>query len=370
MACRILPLLLTLVTLTACGSLSKHAHQPIPPLDPQGDVYKTEGPNDPLIYDSTLGHKKAIMVYVDFPNQPQTIDTKERQAKILDGDTFYNIFAKQSYGKFTIDIDHVHGWRRMPKPSTQYNSDETLPHRDLYIEILALYPEINFLEYDYIMANMNGHGNVAFGARDDEAIPYRGQKINVALNIVDQDPYTLAHETGHLMGLPDLYTYGDLTPKHPTGPWDIMSIDGATGFLGWHRHKFGWLDDDRKTYLTQGTHNLTLAPLNEDRGLSMIAVPTDNPTKPSKVFVIEVAQPLSFKPDKLPRPAGVLIYSVDAKLPTGENPVVVYAAPGKTLIHAAYHEGETFDAEDAPMTVNVLKKNDNGSYRIQVDVKR
>ncbi|MDP7108211.1 MAG: hypothetical protein QGH41_14105, partial [Roseibacillus sp.] len=35
----------------------------IPVLDTRGDVYKTEGANDPLIYDSTIGHKKAIMLY-------------------------------------------------------------------------------------------------------------------------------------------------------------------------------------------------------------------------------------------------------------------------------------------------------------------
>ena len=29
----------------------------IPVLDTKGDVYKTEGANDPLIYDSTIGHK-------------------------------------------------------------------------------------------------------------------------------------------------------------------------------------------------------------------------------------------------------------------------------------------------------------------------
>ena len=38
----------------------------IPELNPKGDVYKTEGPNDPLIYGSTIGRKTAIMLYVDF----------------------------------------------------------------------------------------------------------------------------------------------------------------------------------------------------------------------------------------------------------------------------------------------------------------
>ncbi len=54
-----------------------------------------------------------------------------------------------------------------------------------------------------------------------------------------------------------------------------MSSSGrASGFIGWHRHKFGWLEDDRKTYLTEGAHKLTLTPLDGDDGISMIVVPS------------------------------------------------------------------------------------------------
>ncbi len=35
----------------------------IPPLDTKGDVYKTEGPNDPLIYGPTVGDKKAVLAH-------------------------------------------------------------------------------------------------------------------------------------------------------------------------------------------------------------------------------------------------------------------------------------------------------------------
>lgn len=364
-------LALCIALLVGCGSLSKNATNPIPPLDPQGDVYKTEGPNDPLIYDATIGEKTALLLYVDFPDRPQTTDTKERGEKLLAGGKFQQLFADQSYGKLAVEVIHAHGWRRMPKDSKSYDPTTTEGHRAMFVDAFALYPQLNMLEYDYIMISMTGKGNFAFGERDATAIPYRGEIINTALNQGSMSYFTLAHEFAHCMGLPDLYTYTSRvpegTPKNPLGPWDIMSsAGGATGFIGWHRHKFGWLDADRKTYLTQGTHTLTLTPLNGDTGLSMIVVPTDNPKQPSKVFAIELAQPLRAKTK--PRPGGVLIYSVDAKLPTGQNPVVVHPAPGKDKINAAYHAGETFEQKDAPMRVKVLTKNEDGSYVVEVVV--
>ena len=340
----------------------------IPKLDPRGDVYKTEGPNDPLIYDSTVGRKKVIMLYVDFPDAEMETDTQERAKKVLGEGRFQEIFRQNSYGKVSFDIEHVHGWRRLSKSHKEYSSKTTESHRDLFVEIFTLYPKTDFLAYDLIMANMPRIGNTAFGERDDIAIPYKGKKINVALNISSASPYVLAHETAHCMGLPDLYSYGDAKgPKNPTGPWDIMSAAGrAGGFLGWHRHKLQWLDPNRKTYLTGGGHELELTPLNAESGLSMIVVPADDPEKPSKVFVIELAQPFRVL-GKIGTATGVLIYSVDAKLASGQNQVVVY--PKGDLLHAPFQPGDQFEHKDAPVKVRVLKKNRDGSFRIGVEVR-
>ncbi len=360
-----------LALLAGASTVTATTASPIPPLEPKGDVYKTEGPNDPLIYGPTVGNQKAILLYVDFPNIPQDGDTRERGEKLLAGGRFQQLFLDQSYGKLTIEVEHVHGWRRMPKENKAYDPGTTEGHRDMFVDAFALYPEINLLEYDYVMISMPGRGNFAFGERDDKAIPYRGEKINVALNQGSMSYFVLAHEFAHCMGLPDLYTYThevpDDAPRNPLGPWDIMSSAGqASGFIGWHRHKFGWLDEDRKTYLTKGTHNLVLTPLDGREGISMVVVPADDPANPSKVFVIECAQPLRMEKDA-PKPGGVLVYSVDATRPSGQNAVVVH--PREDKVHAAFHPGQKFDDPAAPASVKVHKKNDGGCYAIEVVVK-
>jgi len=349
--------------------LQKAAVDPIPPLNAKGDVYKGEGETDPLIYGSAVGHKKVIMLYLDFPDMEMSVDTKERSRAVLGEGRFEELFKEQSYGKLSFGIEHVHGWRRLSKNVGQYSSKTTESHRDLFAEIFKTYPEIDFRQYDYIVANMPRIGNTAFGERDDLAIPYRGGKIKVALNISSPNPIVLAHETAHLMGLPDLYTYGGVAgPKNPAGPWDIMSEAGrSTGFLGWHRHKLKWLDADRKAYLTKNARSLELTPLSGSSGLSLIVVPVGDPARPSKVFCIEVAQ--SFRPGEgvTSKAGGVLVYSVDATLATGQNAVVIYPRAG--LDEAAFHAGDSFDHDDTPFRLRVLERLAGDSYRLDIQLK-
>lgn len=345
------------------------ATRAIPELDSKGDVYKSEGVTDPLIYENAIGRKKVIMLYLDFADAEMDIDSKEHAEKVLGGDRFEKIFMEQSYGKLSFEIEHVHGWRRLPGKAGDYSSKTTDSHRELFLQVFKLYPEIDFREYDYINANMPRIGNTAFGERDGLAIPYRDTKIKVAMNLSSRSPYVFAHEVAHLMGLPDLYTYGGVEgPKNPAGAWDLMSGAGnATGFLGWHRHKLEWLDADRKTYLTSGTTRLRLTPLDSDRGISMVAVPTDDPEKPSKVVVLEVAQARRYGDDKQIEAGGVLVYSVDAKLVSGHNPVIVY--PMESIGKAPFHPGDRFRHDDAPFEMEVIERDPKGAYLIEIRIR-
>lgn len=358
-----------LATATLLCAEGKWEMVAIPALDPKGDVYKTEGPNDLLIYDDAIGTKKMILVFCDFADAPMEVDTRDHGRKCLGGDVYEQLFASQSYGKLDFEIEQVHGWRRLPGESKDYNPDTTDTHREMFVQVFKLYPEVDFRKYDYICAVMPRVGNTAFGEREDLAIPYRDTKIKVAMNLTAASPYVLAHEVAHMMGLPDLYTYKGVDgPKNPVDGWDLMSVSStATGFLGWHRHKLGWLDADRKTYVTRDALGVRLTPLHAKAGVSMAVIPADDPAKPSKVFVVEEAQARRFKGEQFVHKGGLLVYSVDAKITTGHNPVVVY--PKEDLNHAAFQPGDSFDHADAPFTMKVLGKADDGSYLLDIRLK-
>ena len=97
----------------------------------------------------------------------------------------------------------------------------------------------------------------------------------------------------------------------------------------------------------------------------MITIPVDDPVKPSTVFIVEISQPIQNK-DEVQNSVGVLVYSVDAKLATGQNPVVVY--PKEDLLKAPFQPGDRIDHKDAPMNIKVLKKNEDGSCLIEIKV--
>jgi len=64
---------------------------------------------------------------------------------------------------------------------------------------------------------------------------------------------------------------------------------------------------------------------------------------------------------------GVLVYSVDATLASGQNPIVVY--PRANIDEAAFHAGDSFDHKDAPFKLKVLKHLADNSYSLDIQLK-
>jgi hypothetical protein len=152
----------------------------------------------------------------------------------------------------------------------------------------------------------------------------------------------------------------------------MSDIFHSVSFLGWHRHKNGWLEPARATYLqTTSTWYGTFSPLSGGCGLSMVVLSVDRARHPSKVFVIEVAQPV-LGTDEQYRGEGILVYTVDATVATLSSPVVVIpktlsASPVYgALFEAPYGVGDHISVHDrnASLDVTVLRKF-GSSYNIK-----
>ena len=355
------------------------ANVAIPELNPKGDPYKTEGPTDYGFYARPSGVVKAVMIFVDFPDVPAGSRTTEATGDhLLGGGDAQKLFTTQSYGKVTLDVTRVNGWRRMPKPVGSYTGSDNAfsfeEHKVYVTDAAALFPTIRFSDYRFVFVVAPPTPKIAlspaFNAPSGGGAPTPTGEVRLAVTF-GNDSYAnryinLVHEVGHLFGLPDLYPYSDCAKDSTVGPWDLMdNIFQGNIFFGWHRHKMGWLDRERETFLEQGEWLGTLSRLSATHGTAMVVIPVGNETRPSKVFVVELAEPVLARSSSQSMGDGVLIYSVDATIATGCLPVKVYPKNPSDLWKAPYGSGDTFNDPAAPMTVEIQKKVGNG-YAVRI----
>lgn len=338
----------------------------VPDLPDNGNTNLNET-NEPRAQDLIgVGTVTAVMVFVDFPDVPGSGSFDEIKAAILGEAADW--FWQESYGRldFVVATPFLE-WRRMPRPAIDYAviNRDWQAHQSYISTALRLFSqdEIRFEEYRvaYVVAAPTPENDPRYAAVLHNS-PTLSAGIPVATHsgtvhhavTFGRDSYTrgcrvLIHETGHLLGLPDLYLFqpdptGEF--RHPTGCWDIMcDLDQGRHFLGWHKYKLGWLDESQIVYLKAGELDATLTSFETAQGVKMIALQSE---ESSRLYLVEVAQALG-EGDQF-RDKGLLIYSIDAAVATGERPVSLlkcgtlpddmniglrcndYLAPGRTRV--------------------------------------
>ena len=377
-------------TLTKIAKVQNNV--PIPPLDPKGSVYKSEGPTDFNFYKKPAGTVRAVMILVDFSNALAGSTSATNVANHLLGNgAAQQLFSTQSYGKMSLDvaIKANLGWKRMPLSSTSYSFGTFEAHKEYISAAASLFSlsDVRFSDYDFVLVvapqNAGFPLSPAFNAERGQGAFSPSGEIRLAVTF-GTDSYAnryinLVHEVGHLFGLPDLYPYSGDTAQSKAGCWPIMSdIFHSVCFHGWHRHKNEWLDQPRRTYLQDATATWykTLSPLSSGYSLSMIALPIDAVQNPSKVLVIELAQPVLGTNNQY-WGSGVLIYTVDARIATGNSPDVVIPKMTSTspdyghLYEAPYQVNDVvnFNEGNVSIVVSVLQRF-GSSYNLRIDYKR
>lgn len=335
------------------------------------------------------GELRAIMLFADFPDAPGNEPTQPLYDWAVPRAQEW--FAEVSKGRFALVVDHVPGWFRAPEESSSYDASTYDGHRRYIQDVADLAdPTVDFSPYQAIFVvasdrsrQSGSFANPGFDFQLDGVQIRSGITFGTDLRIQDPPhyaPHLVVHETGHLLGLPDLYLYGagSFTTAHRSaGMWDVMSWLGTGAhYVAWHKWKLGWLDQQRVDCLYAASVERTLVPFDADTGLQALIVRTQLPT----MHVIEVRRARGFDGNLCEE--GVLVYSVDMNAAGGSEPVrVLSARPDRDamlaggaqcgpLYESSYGVGGDRVAElyvpDAGLGVTVLEDLGDG-YRVRVN---
>ncbi|WP_369169606.1 M6 family metalloprotease domain-containing protein [Streptomyces sp. R28] len=226
----------------------------------------------------------AVMVFLSFPDSAPRTTPAELTADHFPATTRF--FERASYGRFTLRPHPLRHWIRMPKPSTAYaiQRDWRVADRAAYLRdaLAAADRKVDFSRYDlvYFVADPDAPGVDSDATKVVNLdVPLRADGTNIrrVVTVFENHPpdrLVLAHETGHIFDLPDLYHRpadgkGDWDTY--VGDWDLMGsqFGMAPDLFGWHKWKLGWLEPRQVVCVrgsgTGGTR-LTLEPLSVGPG--------------------------------------------------------------------------------------------------------
>jgi M6 family metalloprotease-like protein len=341
-----------------------------------------------------LGDLRAVMLFVDFRDRPASESTVQLYDRLVKPAAAW--VREVSSGRAALEVTPVHRWYRMSSGSRGYGLSDGVSFEEQrsYIAeaVAAANRDFDFSQYSivYVVASKGSalERSPAFHAFAGHGVKADGNELRYGATFGEDirnvfpsayGAYVLVHETGHILGLPDLYdvpnpTYWTLFRY--AGSWDIMSwnLPGAH-LLAWHKWKLGWLEPSDLTCLNgPGELTATLAPAAQPGGLKAVVVPTST----SAAFVIEARRRIG--EDRRLCDEGVLVYSVSGVIRSGEGPVRVRpaqrdASPEQVgrcgpLYAAPFDKGAgevaKFEDKAAGVSVEVLGQTASGRYRVRV----
>jgi len=346
----------------------------------------------------------AVMVFLSFPDSaPRTTPAQ------LAADHFpatSRFFERASYGKFTLRAHPLRRWIRMPQASTAYaiQRDWSADRRAAYLRdaLSVADPQVDFSRYDvvYFVADPDAPGVDSDATKVvnlDTPLRADGTDIRRVVTVFEKHPpdrLVLAHETGHVFDLPDLYHRpddgkGDWDTY--VGDWDLMGsqFGMAPDLFGWHKWKLGWLGPRQVVCVREaGVTRLTLEPLGAGpgipvtgaagapafglgRGVKLAVVRTG----PDTVLAFEARGPVGN--DTASCRAGILVYRVRGGAQSGGGPIEVLDAHPHTeacwessvyppLADAPVALGETFTVPGEQIRVEVLGRTASGAWNVKI----
>ncbi len=279
--------------------------------------------------------QKAVMICVDFPG------LKGEESQHPEPSFYYDLLVRDglrvfeaiSYGRLQLEVDLVNHWFTMPKTDEEYHMDRGVSEEDhrAYIQeaMNISCQEVDYSQYD-ILYIVPVHGSkIPYSptmVEKHRPVVCASGKIGLAVTF-GADMYKrkgklLAHETGHIYGLPDLYTYevteGAENAMSHIGTWDLMGlIEGlAPDFLAYSKWRLGFLDDDQVEVVKKGG-DYALTPVETAGGLKLLVIPVDD----YHGYCVEYRTPAGLD-TALPK-SGLIVYWIDGTIEGGKGCLTV-----------------------------------------------
>lgn len=332
----------------------------------------TEGSSIPGTVAPSLGTLRAAYLLVH-PSDAPPDEAVSPQGELIDSIAAW--YRAVSYGRLDFRIESPGRWLALPGSSQDYALDVPRYLRDA---VAAADPYVDFSQVDVVYLASPLHTPVAvptsanlfgFGARAD------GRDVNLWVPLppgsasLDPDPYLVLHETGHLLGLPDLYVRGAGRTFHR---WDLMAARYPAELLAWHRWKLGWLGADQIVCVTsRATTVVTLTPLERAGGNKAVFV-----QRGKRILAVEVRAREGYDSTLCER--GVLVYEVD-QTQFRRTPVQLYTAqpdrhaPRRDCaprwnapFDIGRHEVRKLQLPRLGVSIQLLARTADGSYRIRI----
>ncbi|MFE2149557.1 M6 family metalloprotease domain-containing protein [Streptomyces lavendulae] len=334
----------------------------------------------------------AVLVYLSFPDHRPAVTPAELTSDYFPATS--DFFQRASYGRFRLVPHPQERWIPMPRPSAAYGMrrDWAPEDRAAYLRdaVAAADPQVDFSRYDvvYFVADPNAPGvdsDATKVVNFDRPITADGVQLRRIVTVFERHPpdrNVLAHETGHVFDLPDLYhrpTDGKGDWDTYVGDWDVMGsqFGMAPDLFGWHKWKLGWLDPSQVDCVRSGTSLHTLQPLSEAPprggvGGTRLAVIR---TGPGSAIAVEARGSSGNDGDICTE--GVLVYRVRNEAVSGGGPIEVLDGHPRTeacwdrsvyppLADAPLEVGETFTVPGERITIEVADRTQSGAYTVKI----
>lgn len=348
---------------------------------PRTDVHHSEGVGSwNSAYPRPRRLLDAVMVFLSFPDARPRTTPGELVADYFPATSRF--FERASYGLFRLRVHPLRTWLRMPRTSQSYGIardwDPALRSAYLNDAIAVADRHVDFARYDmvYLVADPDAPGvdsDATKVVNFDQPMKVDGTALRRIVTVFEQHPpdrNVLAHETGHIFDLPDLYHRpGKGADDWDTyvGDWDLMGSQFglAPEPFGWHRWKLGWLARDQVACVERsGTTVHSLVPLAAPlppglkRGARLLVVRTGLRT----ALGIEVRTAQGNDVGTCTQ--GVLVYRVRSAISSGHGPIQVL--DGHPHSSACETDSVYPPLADAPLKVGERMTDSRSGVSVQV----